>query len=91
MQNARAHVEAVSALTGVTVALYPALLPSSHGSQFNITIFNAAAGSYALQVGFIWWGLGMALATGYFIFLYWMFKGKLQQESVEYTQVASSS
>jgi cytochrome bd ubiquinol oxidase subunit II len=75
----------VSALTGVAVGLYPALLPSSYGSQFDITIFNAAAGSYALRVGFIWWGLGMALATGYFIFLYRMFKGKLQQESMEYT------
>ena len=72
----------VSALAGVAAALYPALLPSSYGSQFDITIFNAATGSYALRVGFIWWGLGMALATGYFIFLYRMYKGKLQQESV---------
>jgi cytochrome d ubiquinol oxidase subunit II len=72
----------VSALAGVAAALYPALLPSSYGSQFDITIFNAATGSYALRVGFIWWGLGMALATGYFIFLYRMYKGKLQQESL---------
>jgi cytochrome bd ubiquinol oxidase subunit II len=71
----------VSALAGVAAALYPALLPSSYGSRFDITIFNAAAGSYALRISFIWWGFGMALATGYFIFLYRMFKGKLQQES----------
>ena len=68
----------VSALAGVAAALYPALLPSSYGSRFDITIFNAAAGSYALRVGFLWWGLGMTLATGYFIFL-----GKLQPESME--------
>jgi cytochrome d ubiquinol oxidase subunit II len=73
----------VSALAGVAAALYPALLPSSYGSQFDITIFNAAAGSYALRIGFLWWGLGMALATGYFIFLYRMYKGKLQPESME--------
>jgi cytochrome bd ubiquinol oxidase subunit II len=73
----------VSALAGVAAALYPALLPSSYGSQFDITIFNAAAGSYALRVGFLWWGLGMALATGYFIFLYRMYKGKLQPEGIE--------
>lgn len=79
----------VSALAGVAAALYPALLPSSYGSQFDITIFNAAAGSYALRVGFIWWGLGIALATGYFIFLYRMYKGKLQQESMEYAESIS--
>ncbi|HUO15142.1 MAG TPA: cytochrome d ubiquinol oxidase subunit II [Verrucomicrobiae bacterium] len=72
----------VTALAGVAAALYPALLPSSYGSQFNITIFNAATGSYALRVGFIWWGLGMVLATGYFIFVYRMFRGKLQQDSI---------
>lgn len=75
----------VSALAGVAAALYPALLPSSYGSHFDITIFNAAAGSYALRVGFVWWGFGIILATAYFIFLYWMFRGKLQQDSVEYT------
>jgi len=64
----------ITALTGVAAALYPALLPSSYGPQFDITIFNAATGSYALRVGFIWWGLGMVLATGYFIFLYRMFR-----------------
>jgi len=71
-----------SALAGVAAALYPALLPSSYGPQFDITIFNAATGSYALRVGFIWWGLGMALATGYFIFAYRMFRGKLQEDSI---------
>jgi len=72
----------VTALAGVAAALYPALLPSSYGSQFDITIFNAATGSYALRVGFIWWGLGMVLAAGYFIFVYRMFRGKLQQDSI---------
>ena len=81
----------VSALAGVGIALYPALLPSSYGSRFDITIFNAAAGSYALRISFIWWGFGMTLATGYFIFLYWMFKGKVQQESAEYTEQVLSS
>lgn len=75
----------VSALAGVAAALYPALLPSSYGSQFDITVFNAATGSYALRVGLIWWGLGMVLATGYFIFMYRMFRGKVQKDSIGYT------
>jgi cytochrome bd ubiquinol oxidase subunit II len=41
---------------GTAAALYPALLPFSYGSQFDITIFNTAAGSYVLRASFIWWG-----------------------------------
>ena len=67
----------ISALSGAAAGLYPALLPSSYGSQFNLTIFNTATGSYALRVGFVWWGLGMALAIGYFILVYQMFHGKV--------------
>ena len=74
-----------SALAGVAAALFPALLPSSYGSQFDITIFNAAAGSYALGVGFIWWGFGMTLATGYFILMFRMFRGKLGPDSARRT------
>src|SRR5262249_39258770 len=43
----------------------------------NITVHNAAAGRYALSVGLIFWGLGMAIAVGYFVFVYTMFKGKV--------------
>lgn len=73
------------ALAGVAAALYPALLPSSYGSQFDMTIFNAAAGRYGLRVGFIWWGFGMALATGYFVLLYRMFCGKLEPDGAPRT------
>ena len=59
-----------------------ALPASSNRPPFDITIFNAANGSYALRGGFIWCGLGMALATGYFTFVYWMSRGKVQQSSI---------
>ncbi|GAC1507717.1 MAG: cytochrome d ubiquinol oxidase subunit II [Steroidobacteraceae bacterium] len=67
-------------LCGAAVALYPALLPSSADSGRDITIYNAASGHYALSVGLIWWGLGMALAIGYFVFVYRMFRGKVTAE-----------
>lgn len=75
----------ISALAGVATALFPALLPSSYGSKFDMTIFNAATGSYALRVGFTWWGFGMALATGYFILMYRMFRGKLEPDGLPRT------
>jgi cytochrome bd ubiquinol oxidase subunit II len=68
-------------LGGAVAALYPTLLPSTNGPDGDITIYNAAAGAYALRVGFIWWGLGMCLAVGYFVFLYRMFRGKVRLEA----------
>jgi cytochrome d ubiquinol oxidase subunit II len=67
-------------LAGVAAALYPSLLPSSGDPSRDITIYNASTGGYALRVGLIWWGLGMCLALGYFVFVYRMFRGKVRPE-----------
>ena len=70
----------VAMLAGAAAALYPTLLPSSGDPARDITIYNAATGEYALRVGLIWWGLGMCLAFGYFVFVYRMFRGKVRPE-----------
>jgi cytochrome d ubiquinol oxidase subunit II len=70
----------VAMLAGAAAALYPSLLPSSDDPARDITIYNAATGEYALRVGLIWWGLGMCLAFGYFVFVYRMFRGKVRLE-----------
>jgi cytochrome bd ubiquinol oxidase subunit II len=64
-------------LVGAAAAVYPNLLVSTTDASRNITIYNAAAGSYALTYGLIWWSLGMMLAIGYFVFIYRMFRGKI--------------
>jgi cytochrome d ubiquinol oxidase subunit II len=71
----------VAMLAGVAVALYPSLLPSSKNPARDLTIYNAATGEYALRVGLIWWVFGMGLAFGYFVFVYRMFRGKVQVEA----------
>jgi cytochrome d ubiquinol oxidase subunit II len=70
----------VAMLVGAALALYPTLLPASTGQAYNITIYNAAAGHYSLSYGIIWWTLGMLIAVGYFVFIYWMFRGKVRIE-----------
>jgi cytochrome bd ubiquinol oxidase subunit II len=35
--------------------------------------------SYSLSVGLVFWSIGMALALGYFTFVYRMFRGKVTQ------------
>jgi cytochrome d ubiquinol oxidase subunit II len=71
----------VAVLCGAAFALYPTLLPSSDDPANAITIQNAAAGELSLSGGFLWWGAGMAIAVGYFVLVYTMFKGKVQAGS----------
>jgi len=65
-------------LVGAAFALYPTLLPSTLDPANAITIHNAAAGSVSLSAGLWWWGAGMAIACGYVIVVYTMFKGKVR-------------
>src|SRR5271157_4692688 len=64
-------------LAGAAAALYPNLLVSTTDPARNITIHNAHSGEHSLEVGLVWWTLGMAVATGYFVFVYRMFRGKI--------------
>ena len=71
-------------LVGAAVALYPRLLPSTTGQTNDITIDKALAGPHTLQVGLIWWALGMCLAAIYFVVVYRMFRGKVSLEAGGY-------
>ncbi|MGB7199364.1 MAG: cytochrome d ubiquinol oxidase subunit II, partial [Acidobacteriaceae bacterium] len=66
-------------LAGAAVGLCPVLLPSSRNSAQDITISNALSGHHGLAVGLVWWGFGILLAIGYFIFVYRMFRGKVAE------------
>jgi cytochrome d ubiquinol oxidase subunit II len=65
-------------LGGAAFALYPALLPSSADPRDGLTIYNASAGEASLSFGLVWWGIGMAIAVGYFVIVYTMFRGKVR-------------
>lgn len=67
----------VGMLAGAAYGMYPTLLPSSADPSLSLTIFNAKTGDYSLRVGLVWWIIGMLLATGYFVFLYRFFRGKV--------------
>jgi cytochrome d ubiquinol oxidase subunit II len=64
-------------LVGAAAAVYPNLLVSTTDPALNITVYNAATGSYSLSTGLVFWSFGMVLAFGYFIFVYRMFRGKV--------------
>src|SRR6266481_5149076 len=67
----------IGMLVGAAFALYPVVLPA-RDRQYSLTIYNTAAGSHGLSVGLVWWTLAAVLAFGYFVFIYRMFRGKVQ-------------
>ena len=74
----------VGMLTSVVFGLYPYVLPSNSNPELGITLYVAAAPSYGLKVGLSWWIVGMLLVTGYFVFTYRHFAGKVQLEEEGY-------
>jgi cytochrome bd-type quinol oxidase subunit 2 len=45
-----------------------------------LTVYNAAAAPYGLKVGLAWFIPGMLLTTGYFVYTYRSFAGKVALE-----------
>jgi cytochrome d ubiquinol oxidase subunit II len=68
-------------LVGAVFALYPQVLPASTDPDYSLTIYNSAAGHHGLVVGVVWWLIGVVIALAYFVFIYRMFRGKVQLES----------
>jgi cytochrome d ubiquinol oxidase subunit II len=70
----------VGMLTSAAFGLYPYVLPSNLDAGLGLTVYNAAAASYGLKVGLMWFIPGMLLATGYFVYVYRSFAGKVSLE-----------
>lgn len=64
-------------LVGAAFAVYPVVL-SARDHQYDLTIYNTAAASHGLSVGLVWWTFSAVLAVAYFVFVYRMFRGKVQ-------------
>jgi cytochrome bd ubiquinol oxidase subunit II len=67
-------------LTSVVFGVYPMVLPARNPA-YSLTIWNAKAADYGLKIGLIWWVIGMALATVYFVYAYRSFAGKISVEA----------
>jgi cytochrome d ubiquinol oxidase subunit II len=64
-------------LASTAFSLYPDVLPATHKAN-SLTIHNASASNYALQVGLVWWSIGITLALIYFVVTYRLFRGKIK-------------
>ncbi len=65
-------------LSATAFGLFPYLLPSTTNHDNSLTVFNSKAGEYGLNVGLAWWVFGMILTIGYFVYLFYSFRGKIR-------------
>ncbi len=61
-------------------ALFPILLRSTIAEDFNLDAYNAASDRASLVVGLWVWVPAIALAIGYFVYLFRSFRGKTGTE-----------
>jgi cytochrome d ubiquinol oxidase subunit II len=71
-------------LVSAAFGLYPYVLPSNADPTFSLTVSNTAAAPYGLRVGLYWFIPGILLTTGYFIYTYRSFRGKVVLDAVHH-------
>jgi cytochrome d ubiquinol oxidase subunit II len=69
----------IAGLLGATAAaVYPVILPSTLDPAWSLTVANSASSGRGLAIGFYWWTPAVALAIGYFVYLFRSFRGKVR-------------
>jgi cytochrome d ubiquinol oxidase subunit II len=71
-------------LASTAFGIYPVLLPSSIKPEYSLTIYNSKAGDYGLHIGMFWWVAGIIIAIGYFVYLFYTFRGKVKVSKDEW-------
>jgi cytochrome bd ubiquinol oxidase subunit II len=66
-------------LTSVVFSVYPMVLPARN-IEYSLTVTTAKAGDYGLEIGLVWWIVGMILAAAYSSYAYRFFAGKVAVE-----------
>jgi len=74
----------LSLLATTMTGSYPIWLRSTLDPAHSLTAANTAVQSYALQVGLVWLSIGMALAGGYFVYLFRSVRGKVGSDAAEH-------
>ena len=70
---------AIATLLGLCAgALYPRILPSTIDRAYDLNIANSANDPHGLAIGLAWWIPAIALALGYFAYLFRSFRGKVR-------------
>lgn len=71
-------------LVVVAVELYPVLIFSTIGEQYNMTVYNAASSERSLRIMLIMAAIGAPLVISYTAFVFWTFRGKVKMDETSY-------
>jgi cytochrome d ubiquinol oxidase subunit II len=71
-------------LLATTGTLYPVILRSTVDPRYTLDAFNASSPRATLVIGLVVWLPAIALALGYFTYLYRTFRGKVQTDDQHY-------
>ncbi|HWQ53518.1 MAG TPA: cytochrome d ubiquinol oxidase subunit II [Bryobacteraceae bacterium] len=74
----------IGMLTSAAFGVFPYVLPSNADPALGLTVYNSAAAPYGLTVGLAWFIPGIILASGYFVYVYRNFAGKVRLEEEGY-------
>jgi cytochrome d ubiquinol oxidase subunit II len=67
----------------VAWGLFPNLLMATEDATYSLTIHNSAASPDGLQLGLVWFPIGISLVLAYTAWVYLSFRGKAEQFSSE--------
>ena len=72
----------VAGAASIFTAVYPVVLPSTIDSAFDLTIENAASGSYTLGVMSVVALFGLPVVLAYQAWTYWVFRKRIGEHSI---------
>jgi len=72
----------VAGAASIFTAVYPVVLPSTIDPAFDLTIGNAASGSYTLGVMSVVAAVGLPVVIGYQAWSYWVFRRRITESSL---------
>jgi len=67
-----------SLMAAGAVGVFPVMLHSTVAPENSVTAYNGATDAHGLRLALIWWPFALALAVGYFVFIYRYYRGKVR-------------
>lgn len=74
-------------VSGLFVALYPRVMPSSRGPEFDLTIFNASSTNYTLKVMTVVAVVMTPIVLVYQGWTYWVFRKRVSASQIQHPEV----
>jgi len=71
-------------LMTVAISLYPTLVPSNLGAQYDLTVQNSASTDPSLRTMLLFAAIGVPIVATYTLFVFWTFRGEVKMDEHTY-------